>query len=205
MPHHSPFPAPPLEVLLLDFDGVIRHFDDDALAAIESAHGLAPGALMAALWPAGGIDLITGRITLAEFARRLGDEVGVAAAGHAWAYDVPFHADPDVLALADRARAADIRVCLLTNGSDKFGADLATLGIDDRFDHVFNTHEIGWAKPSLEVYVHVLQSLDVKAPAVLFLDDAEKNVLAATALGIDAVHFGAVDDLHSALRRRGLT
>lgn len=194
----------PLKVLLLDFDGVVRHFDADALVAIESAHGLPSGTLTAALWPAGGIDLITGRITHAEFARRLGEYVGVPAAGHAWAYEMPFHADAEVLGLADRTRAAGVQVAVLTNGSDTFAADVETLGIADRFDHYFNTHTIGWAKPSLEVYVHVLRALDVPAPGTLFVDDADRNVLAATALGIDAVHFTGVEDLRRALRRRGI-
>lgn len=194
----------PLQVLLLDLDGVVRHFDDDAIAAVESRHGLEPGALTAAFGPAGGAELITGRITHAEFAERLGAEVDVPAAGHAWAYEMPFHADGEVLDLADRTRATGVRVCLLTNGTDKVPADLDALGITDRFDTVFNAHDIGWAKPSLEIYVDVLRRLDVPAPAVLFVDDAEKNVLAATALGIDAVHFTGVADLRTELARRGV-
>jgi HAD superfamily hydrolase (TIGR01509 family) len=192
----------PLQVLLLDFDGVIRHFADD-VAAIEAAHGLAPGALMAAFEPAGGADVTTGRLTHAEFAVRLGDAVGVPAAGQAWAYEVPFHADHEVLALAERARAAGVRVCLLTNGTDKVPQDLGKLGIVDRFDMVFNTHDIGWAKPSPEIYEHVLDRLDVPAQAVLFVDDAERNVRAAAVFGIDAVHFTGVTDLADALARRG--
>lgn len=191
----------PLQVLLLDFDGVIRHFAED-VPATERAHGLTPGALMAAFEPAGGADVITGRLTHAEFAVRLGAEVGVPAAGHAWAYEVPFHADHEVLALADRARSSGVQVCLLTNGTDKVAGDLDLLGITDRFDVVFNTHEIGWAKPSPQVYEHVLGRLDVPAEAVLFIDDAEKNVRGAAAVGIDAVHFTGVDDLGRALARR---
>jgi putative hydrolase of the HAD superfamily len=76
-------PRPRASALLLDFDGVLRHYDPTVSAAAERRYGLSPGSVLEPqlewdrLLPA-----ITGRITRAEWLTRvaeaLSDRVGGA-------------------------------------------------------------------------------------------------------------------------------
>jgi putative hydrolase of the HAD superfamily len=95
-------------------------------------------------------------------------------------------------------------VCVLTNGTDTIADELAGHQLTDVFDTVFNSAEIGYAKPDLEVFAHVLTALDVSAQRVLYLDDSPTHVRSAAALGIRAEHFTGVDDLRSALGAHGI-
>lgn len=69
--------------------------------------------------------------------------------------------------------------------------------IEDLFTKTFLSHEIGMWKPDEEIYRHVIEEMDQLPENILFFDDLEKNVLAAAAVGINAVQvtksFGILD------------
>lgn len=73
-----------------------------------------------------------------------------------------------------------------------------------RFDRVFASHEIGARKPQPEAFQHVLQAIGVPACDVLFFDDRDENVDAATRCGLQAVLVRASRDVHRALASHGL-
>ena len=56
------------------------------------------------------------------------------------------------------------------------------------FDRIFYSHEMGLAKPSVEIYETMLSKLETKADRVIFFDDLEANIAAAASVGIHAVH-----------------
>ena len=64
--------------------------------------------------------------------------------------------------------------------------DLHVLGIDEEFDVVFNTAELGVAKPAVEVFELVIARLDVSPTTTVFIDDMEENVAGARAAGLHA-------------------
>ncbi len=66
--------------------------------------------------------------------------------------------DGDVLDLSDELRAAWLRTAVLTNGTDTIPAELAAHAISDRFDAVFNSADIGFAKPDARAFQHVLDA-----------------------------------------------
>jgi epoxide hydrolase-like predicted phosphatase len=55
------------------------------------------------------------------------------------------------------------------------------------FDRIFYSHEMGLAKPSIEIYERMLAELGTTADRVIFFDDLKANVEAAASLGINAV------------------
>lgn len=62
------------------------------------------------------------------------------------------------------------------------------------FSHLFFSGQLGLVKPDPEIYQHVLQTLDVPAASVIFIDDRQENLDAAEALGIQTVlHHPGVD------------
>lgn len=63
------------------------------------------------------------------------------------------------------------------------------LHIDDAFDDLVISAEVGLAKPDLAIYRLALERLKVRAERAIFIDDFERNIAAARELGMHAVLF----------------
>lgn len=72
-------------------------------------------------------------------------------------------------------------------------------------DFAFKTFsaEVRLIKPDAAIYEHTLNGLEVPAGEALFLDDREKNVRAARALGIHAIQFRSIAQLKDDLEDLG--
>ena len=74
--------------------------------------------------------------------------------------------------------------------------------LDQWFDVVVASCEVGSCKPAPEIYRICLERLGVSADAALFVDDRLENIQAARDLGLHALHFlgdASVTDLRRAL------
>ncbi len=60
--------------------------------------------------------------------------------------------------------------------------------LDDLFEKLFLSYEMGVMKPDPGIYEQVLQEAGLEASETLFLDDNENNIVAARALGIQTFH-----------------
>ena len=69
---------------------------------------------------------------------------------------------------------------------DFFGVDGYT--VDDYFDHVFLSCNLGMVKPDRRIYEHVIQVMDTKAEDIVFFDDSARNCEGASQCGINAIH-----------------
>lgn len=58
--------------------------------------------------------------------------------------------------------------------------------VEDYFDHVFLSYEIGCEKPAPEIFEAVIRGLQCEAADILFLDDSEVNCDAARCCGLQA-------------------
>ena len=61
--------------------------------------------------------------------------------------------------------------------------------IDDAFDDLVISAEVGLAKPDPAIYRLALERLNVKADRTVFVDDFRENIAAAADIGMHAVHF----------------
>lgn len=59
--------------------------------------------------------------------------------------------------------------------------------LDDLFEKVYVSYEMGLMKPNPEIYLQVLRESDLAAEETLFLDDNADNIAAASKLGIDTI------------------
>lgn len=178
-----------LSAVVLDLDGVVRHFDPDRLAAIEVRHGLEAGLMWSTAFSPELIQpLVTGRLGRAEWSLRIGEIVGCPEAAAEWQADIG-QVDEQVLAVVDETRRRGLPCAILTNGTDTVPGELRQLGIADRFDRIFNSAEIGVAKPDPRIYHHVCWELGLEPGAVFFADDSAGHVEGATAVGLVAHRF----------------
>ena len=107
--------------------------------------------------------------------------------------------DENVVALLELAREV-IPVALVSNATDRLATDLTDLGLADFVDTLVNTSRIGAAKPDPRVYAYAAEQVGVPPERCLFVDDSARNVEAARAAGMQAVHFRELADLDDALR-----
>lgn len=193
-----------ITVVLFDLDGVVRHFDERAVGDIEATHGLPAGSVAAFAFSEPHLtDVTTGRITRAEWVRRIGEHLGNHAAARAWGA-APSLLDDEVLQLAAELRSLGLTTAILTNGTDTVPAELRALGFPPTFGTVFSSAEIGHAKPDPAVFHHVLDALGVGARDVFFVDDTPRHLAAAADLGIVTHRFTDVPGLRAALVEAGV-
>ncbi|MGV3600873.1 MAG: HAD family hydrolase [Dyadobacter fermentans] len=60
--------------------------------------------------------------------------------------------------------------------------------LEDLFEIVFLSYEMGLMKPDTRIYQQVLDKAGLKAEETLFLDDNADNIRGAAQLGIDTIH-----------------
>jgi putative hydrolase of the HAD superfamily len=72
------------------------------------------------------------------------------------------------------------------------------------FREIFLSSTIGFRKPDLEAYDHVVKAIGVPASRIVFFDDSADNIAGARAYGLNAVHVKAPDDVTRALAALGI-
>jgi putative hydrolase of the HAD superfamily len=65
--------------------------------------------------------------------------------------------------------------------------------IDDAFDQLIISAEIGLVKPDLVIYQWMLAELGLEPSQAVFVDDFQHNVQGAQAAGLHAIHFRTPD------------
>lgn len=186
-----------IRVVLFDLDSVIRHFDPNHVADIEKT--LESIAFAKPLIE----DVTAGRISRAEWVQQVGEVAGSAPAAQEWAIQSAV-VDDALLVLSDEIRGLGLRTAVLTNGTDTITAEIAAMGIADRFEAVFNSADIGFVKPDIRAFEHVLHALDVPGEQVFFTDDSASKLVGADSLSMRTHLFEGVDDLREHLIEAGV-
>jgi HAD superfamily hydrolase (TIGR01509 family) len=96
------------------------------------------------------------------------------------------------------------RVAALSNMSKVHWDAIAATGLTRRFDQVFVSHEIGCLKPASEAFGIALDGMQLQPSDVLFLDDGQRNVDAAKALGMEAHLVRGPDEARAVLAMFGV-
>jgi len=83
--------------------------------------------------------------------------------------------------------------------TNRLKEDLIKAGIYDAFSDIFNSSEIGYAKPSIEIFSFVITRLQLNPNEIIFIDDSESYVSVAKSLGINAFRYFNLSTLRSDL------
>jgi epoxide hydrolase-like predicted phosphatase len=123
--------------------------------------------------------------------------------------EMPIGVHWPVVHRARELRDDGLRLALLTNNVKEWGDHWrATFPIDELFDVVVDSSEVGMRKPDPRVYELTCERVGVPTSAAVFVDDNTENVAAARRLGMEVVLFGddawaALAELDAILERRG--
>ena len=142
-----------------------------------------------------------GELTLAEFGAYIESETkarGIALTRPQGGAMSEMDARPEVIATIRRLRGDGYRTALLSNNAREL-APLwrPLLPLDELFDVVVDSSEVGMRKPDPRIYRLVLDRLGVVPARTVFLDDAPGNIAGAQAVGMQAILVS--DDFMTAL------
>lgn len=199
----------PYDALLVDLDGVIRHWNTSD-EPIETAFGLAAGSIRKAAFSPDLLDLaVTGAIADEEWRARTADKIqrtGTAPRAREavalWTAQLGV-VDRQVLSLLGRRDPAT-QLVLVTNATSRLPSDLAVLGLTEYFDAIVNSSEVGAQKPSESVFRFALERAGTVSERALFVDDTAAHVAAAERLGLRSHRFVDYDGLASFLGDAGV-
>jgi epoxide hydrolase-like predicted phosphatase len=107
----------------------------------------------------------------------------------------------EVIERIRQLRTAGYKVGLLTNNVREGSATWrAKIPVDELFDAVVDSCEVGMRKPNPAIYLHALELLGVDDPSTaVFIDDAPGNVEGARKAGLHALLFEDAESCLTAL------
>lgn len=193
------------EVLLLDLDGLIRHWRDTGARAGERLAGL-PGGTLDAAYSLPEYQLAQlGVLTDEHWAAAARDHLIRQHGPAAQAALAPWRADrgeidQQMLAIV-RAARRHVPVAILSNTTSALAADLRLHGLSGAFDAVFTSAALGVAKPAPAAYLAVAAALHTRPGRIYFTDI---HVRGARHAGMIAGQFTSPGQFSDALAGLGL-
>lgn len=198
-----------MDAVLFDMFGVIaRNQGPEGRAAIERAAGFSGHGFWDAYWSARpGYD--RGDLTGPEYWHAVAGRLGASFDGRQTEELVRLDLaswnrfDEEMVEFVAALAADGVPLGLLSN----IPRELAGLFTEehsrvmDLFSVLGLSCRLGAVKPEPEAYRWCLSGLGMPADRVLFVDDSEKNIVAARELGLQAHHFTSLPELRGALGR----
>ena len=115
------------------------------------------------------------------------------------------HERPKMMDLVRTLKQGGYQVAMLSNVSRREAKLVKKLGYYDPFHPVILSCEIGVSKPKLQSFMILLRRLKRKGKEVVFIDDQEQNIEAASKLGINGIQFISYDQLIEAFKVRNIS
>lgn len=102
----------------------------------------------------------------------------------------------DVLPNLARLKKAGLKLGVISNWDERLRPLLQKLGLTDSFDAIVISSEVGFCKPTREIFHHALRALQVAPAQALHVGDSEiEDVQGARAAGMKAVIRESFDNL----------
>jgi epoxide hydrolase-like predicted phosphatase len=204
------------DVVLFDFGGVFTASPFAAVSRYSTELGLAPERLTELVFGSyhddsdhpwhrlerGEISLEEARGQILEGGRSQGVEVDIYQVFAAMADDMQENSgvNQQLVEYVAELSAAQYTLGIITNNLKEFSDGWrALIPVEELFDFVVDSSEVGMRKPDPAIYRHALSAAGLEQPQrAVFIDDYKGNVDAATALGIKGVHVDG--DQHKTIR-----
>jgi len=191
---------PKIKAIISDLDGVIRLFPSERDLAIEAKYTLPQRIIMKMAFLCGDLDeVVKGKITDKKWRENIAERLSEAFPNidaklviEEW---TDFSGETNEAVLGTFKELKKGRpFYLMTNGTDKLKADLIKLKIQNDFDLIINSSELGFAKPEKEIFNYALNKLNLPSKEVAFIDDSKEHILKAEEMGFVCHHYQNIED-----------
>lgn len=190
--------------LLVDYGGVLTTSPFGSFAEFCAQEGVPFDTLTGALRSDPRcckllIALETGRMADEEFESDLAAVLGVRAPNLIARMSAGSRPDPSMAAVVRAVRRAGIETALVSNSWGTGGYDRGLL--EELFDAVVISGEVGIRKPSPEIYALAAQRIELAPRQCVFVDDLDFNLAPAIKLGMAAIHHVSTEETTAELER----
>jgi putative hydrolase of the HAD superfamily len=183
-----------IQAVIFDYGNVLSQTLDPRPRAVwEDKIGLTSGGLQQAVhndqsW----VEVQCGRMSTAAYWNEVGKTLNLTPQEVA-ALRMDFYRgdsrNDDLVARIDQIRTTGLRTAILSNFSPELRTMLTQQALQQRFDAIVISAEIGVMKPAAAAYQAVLDRLALPAARCVFIDDQAANIAAAQALGMYGIVF----------------
>jgi putative hydrolase of the HAD superfamily len=174
--------------LLIDMDGVLRQWERPANARHDEF-------LQAGLSWKLYVPAVTGVWTKAQWLDKIAIETGASAEELSEWDSYRGVIDQKALSLVRHARAEGRPVALASNAIDDLRDDLKAFGLEEDFDAVISSAEIGVHKPSRDFFLAACDAVRTEPKFCLFVDDTHRNIEGARAAGLSALRWSGEESI----------
>ena len=196
-----------VEAVISDFGGVLTSPLQSSFQAFQEASGITVadlGQALVVLATARGanplFELETGRLSEPEFLGALGEQLTtqlhrpVELAEFGETYFAGLEPNARFIAYMRELRGRGYKLAICTNNVHEWAHRWrAMLPVDEIFDVVVDSSQVGSRKPEARIYEITLEQVGVDPERALLIDDVEINCDAARALGMRAVWFQSTE------------
>lgn len=186
------------KVIVFDFFGVIQN---DQYSVWLNKHSLQKKGEFADISVAADKDFIS----MSEFYEDLGRLSGIDAKEIEAEFEEPQHIDGSVVEIIKKLYGSYKLALASNSNSDYLKQMMHRHKLEELFDYVIISGEVGYSKPSLEFFEYLLSKLDILPSEIIFIDDSKQNVLSAQSLGIKSVQYRDAMTLREELLSLGLS
>jgi putative hydrolase of the HAD superfamily len=145
-----------------------------------------------------------GHLSMHEFFQRLAAHSNQKPAEIAEIFGDTQMIDNTMVSLIDKLHK-QYQIGLLSNSrGDYIRPILEEHGIENLFDEIVVSAEVGMIKPHGEIFEFTLKKMNAKPEETVFIDDSEHNVEAAKAVGIHGIVFRNAEELKEKLADLGI-
>ncbi len=114
------------------------------------------------------------------------------------------HVNEAVMSIVGRLGRAGYATAVLSNTIASHANFNHEQGVYNGFNVVMLSHEMGLRKPDPEMFKLALETLGVTADRAVLVDDAQKNIAGAQAVGMHGILFTDAPQLEARLKKLGL-
>jgi epoxide hydrolase-like predicted phosphatase len=183
-----------IKAVIFDLGGVINRTEDPAPRAQLAARlGITPEELYRIMFDSETAEQATvGTIHIEDHMQAVARMLHLKDGELNGTWDFFWSGDRVDMVLVDYLRGLRGRytTALLSNAWDDLRRVITgRWKIDDAFDEMIISSEVGLAKPDPKIYHLALSRLGLAAEEAVFVDDFERNIRAAREVGLQTVHF----------------
>ena len=192
--------------VIFDMDDVLcRYHFDKRLACLSEMTGVSVEIINEVIWEQGfDEEADAGRYTAEEYHRLFCERIGAVLTREQWleARAISIEPDHEVLDMARRVERNAI-LALLTNNGPLLEESIARVfpEVAEIFgERAHFSCEFGTCKPDPQVFLRLVDRLQVDPGETLFIDDTESYIQGATTAGLLTHHFRSAPRLRVALQ-----
>ena len=182
----------PIKAILIDIGGVLWHEKETPLSANWATRcGLSPEEFDEIAYNSEwGAQALLGNITGEKMWENIGDKLGLSLSERNQCEEEYWAGiwDTEFLDYC-RLLKSKYKLGILSDAESTAREKAKSWVSESLFDVIVFSSEVGVCKPDPKIFQRALEQLGVEASETLFIDDRERNIHGANALGIHAIHY----------------